>query len=214
MTSTRQLKRRDAAPSALVAPPVRDGAAALLAAGVEVMAEQGYHGSSIRDIARRAGMSTANLYHHFDSKQALLLRIMVAGIDQLLVAAEVAMAEAAPDPASQLRALVIAHVEAHSERSNVSFVTFQEIRHLAPEGQEEMRAKMDEQQRRFDVLIEEGIAQGVFHADQPRDTARALASMCTAVATWYKPDGPRSPQEIAEHYVRLALAMLRVPDPG
>ncbi|HEY4098128.1 MAG TPA: TetR/AcrR family transcriptional regulator [Baekduia sp.] len=209
--ATRELKPRKS-PPAPAAPQARDGAAELLRAGVEVMAEQGYHGSSIRDIARRANMSTANLYHHFSSKQELLLRIMVAGIDELKESSTVAMAAAPPDPPSQLAALVIAHVEAHAQRSNVSYVTFQEIRHLTPEGQAEMRAKMDEQQRRFDVLVDTGIEAGVFHAVRPRETARALASMCTAVATWYSPDGPRSPRDIAEHYVGLSLAMLGVPE--
>jgi AcrR family transcriptional regulator len=188
--------------------PTRDGAAALLQAGVEVMAEQGYHGSSIRDIARRANMSTANLYHHFGSKQELLFRIMVAGIDDLLEASETGMAEAPPDPASQLRALVIAHVVAHSDRSAVSFVTFQEIRHLTPADQDTMRARMDAQQRRFNGVVDEGIAAGMFRTERPRETARAMASMCTAVATWFNPRGPRTPMEIAEHYVDLSLAML------
>jgi AcrR family transcriptional regulator len=209
--ATDHLNPQSATP-APAATQTRDGAAALMQAGVEVMAEQGYHGSSIRDIARRANMSTANLYHHFSSKQELLLRIMVAGIDQLRDASEAAMAEASPDPPSQLGALVIAHVEAHAQRSAVSYLTFQEIRHLTPEGQETMRAKMDDQQRRFDVIVDAGIEAGIFHADRPRETARALASMCTAVATWYSPDGPRSPRDIAEHYVGLSLAMLGVPD--
>jgi AcrR family transcriptional regulator len=205
--ATRQLK--PAAVAAETIPPsTRDGAAALLQAGVQVMAEQGYHGSSIRDIARRANMSTANLYHHFSSKQELLFRIMVAGIDDLLQASEAGMAAAPPDPPSQLRALIIAHVEAHAQRSNVSYVTFQEIRHLSPADQAVMREKMDEQQRRFDRVVAEGARQGVFQVDGTRETARALASMCTAVATWFDPDGPRTPTEIAEHYVQLGLAML------
>lgn len=210
--TTRQLKPAPSGATVTPAEP-RDGAAALLAAGVRVMAEQGYHGSSIRDIARRADMSTANLYHHFGSKQELLFRIMVAGIDQLLEASESGMAAAGPSPVAQIDALITAHVEAHCHRSAVSFVTFQEIRHLTPANQTTMRAKMDAQQRRFDQVVEAGVRSGVFHTDRPHETARALASMCTAVATWFNPDGPRTPDEIAAHYVELGRAMLGAPPP-
>ncbi len=41
-------------------------------AAIEAMNEHGYHGTSVREIADRAGMSSAALYHHFSSKQDLL----------------------------------------------------------------------------------------------------------------------------------------------
>ncbi|TDE18927.1 TetR/AcrR family transcriptional regulator, partial [Actinomadura sp. 6K520] len=40
------------------------------------MAENGYHGTSVRDIAVRAGLSPGALYYHFESKQELLATIM------------------------------------------------------------------------------------------------------------------------------------------
>jgi AcrR family transcriptional regulator len=37
--------------------------------------EQGFHQTSIRDIAKRAGVSLGNIYNHFDSKNALIAEI-------------------------------------------------------------------------------------------------------------------------------------------
>ncbi|MBO6892591.1 MAG: TetR/AcrR family transcriptional regulator [Roseibium sp.] len=37
--------------------------------------EQGFHQTSIRDIAKRAGVSLGNIYNHFDSKSALIAEI-------------------------------------------------------------------------------------------------------------------------------------------
>jgi AcrR family transcriptional regulator len=45
---------------------------AILSTAVEVFGEQGFRGSSLRDIARRVGISEAGLLHHFGSKVALL----------------------------------------------------------------------------------------------------------------------------------------------
>lgn len=44
----------------------------ILATAVEVFGEQGYRGTSVREIARRVGISDAGLLHHFGSKVGLL----------------------------------------------------------------------------------------------------------------------------------------------
>jgi len=61
------------------------GEAAILAAGVRLFAEQGFDGVSMRGVAEAAGVSKANIYHHFSSKEALYLAILKAS------AAETAM---------------------------------------------------------------------------------------------------------------------------
>ncbi|NED61333.1 helix-turn-helix transcriptional regulator, partial [Streptomyces sp. SID10244] len=43
-----------------------------LAAALAAFAEQGYHGTSVREIASRANLSVPGLYHHYPSKQSLL----------------------------------------------------------------------------------------------------------------------------------------------
>lgn len=52
------------------------GEAAILAAGVRLFAEQGFDGVSMRSVAQAAGVSKANIYHHFSSKEALYLAIL------------------------------------------------------------------------------------------------------------------------------------------
>lgn len=44
----------------------------ILSTAVEVFGEQGYRGTSLREIARRVGISDAGLLHHFGSKTGLL----------------------------------------------------------------------------------------------------------------------------------------------
>ncbi|SCE24280.1 transcriptional regulator, TetR family, partial [Streptomyces sp. Termitarium-T10T-6] len=52
-----------------------EAARRLLVAAVDAFAERGYHATTTRDIAGRAGMSPAALYIHFKTKQELLHRI-------------------------------------------------------------------------------------------------------------------------------------------
>jgi AcrR family transcriptional regulator len=60
----------------------------ILAAGRETFFEHGYHGAALADIARRAGVSTANIYRYYPDKSALFEAVLpdelLARHDELL----------------------------------------------------------------------------------------------------------------------------------
>lgn len=177
-------------------------------AAIVTMGEHGYHGTSVRHIADRAGMSSAALYHHFTSKQDLLFRIMDRGIDALVRQTEDALRASPDDPAERLRAIVRVHVLTHAENQQGSFIGNSEIRSLEPANRAVVIAKRDRQKRIFDQVVLDGIGTGVFTTPYPKEATLALVTMCTAVAQWYRPNGPLRPDEIADRYAELGLAML------
>jgi AcrR family transcriptional regulator len=48
----------------------------ILDIALEVFAQQGFRGGSLREIAERVGLSQAGVLHHFDSKEALLAAVL------------------------------------------------------------------------------------------------------------------------------------------
>jgi AcrR family transcriptional regulator len=50
---------------------------AILQAALDVFAESGFRGGSLRDVAKRAGMTQPALFHHFPSKSDLLEAVLV-----------------------------------------------------------------------------------------------------------------------------------------
>jgi TetR/AcrR family fatty acid metabolism transcriptional regulator len=48
----------------------------ILEAAARVFAERGYHGATIRDVARAAGVSDGSIYNVFENKTALLLSLL------------------------------------------------------------------------------------------------------------------------------------------
>jgi len=56
---------------------------ALISAGLEILSEQGIEGLSLRNVAKKIGVSHTASYNHFPDKQALLAAISTAGHEQL-----------------------------------------------------------------------------------------------------------------------------------
>ncbi|WP_375424028.1 TetR/AcrR family transcriptional regulator [uncultured Friedmanniella sp.] len=74
----------------------------ILRAAVEAFAESGYNGTSLRDIAGRAGLSHTGLLHHFPDKPGLLEAVLDARVES----ASVAFPLGSEHPETFLRALV------------------------------------------------------------------------------------------------------------
>ncbi|HEY9135168.1 MAG TPA: helix-turn-helix domain-containing protein, partial [Pseudomonadales bacterium] len=65
--------------------PASEGAQNILLAAEELFAEQGFSAVSINAIAQRAGISKANIFHHFENKDALYLAVLSNASQQMSV---------------------------------------------------------------------------------------------------------------------------------
>ncbi|MEO7094450.1 MAG: TetR/AcrR family transcriptional regulator [Polyangiales bacterium] len=73
---------------------------ALVLAATELVVETGDPELSLRAVARRAGVSHAAAYHHFDDRRALLAAVAAEGLASLTAAMQRAWKRAAEPPAS------------------------------------------------------------------------------------------------------------------
>ncbi|MDH6280399.1 TetR/AcrR family transcriptional regulator [Prescottella agglutinans] len=175
-----------------------------LVAALEMFAERGYEGASIREVAAHAGLSVPGLYHHYPSKQALLAGLMRVVMSDLLDRTRRALAEAGPSPSEQFDAVVESLLRFHMFRREQAFVASTEMRSMEPEIRAEYVGMRDEQQRILDTIVAAGVADGSFRTRYPDDASRAVTTMCVAVASWYRPDGPLTPDELVERYLEIA----------
>ncbi|MFY2790664.1 TetR/AcrR family transcriptional regulator [Rhodococcus sp. MALMAid1271] len=175
-----------------------------LASALTMFVEQGYHGTSVRQIAAGAGLSVPGLYHHFPSKQALLVGIMDASMDELLERSRAAEAQAGSSPLDRFDAVVESLLLFHIHRRDAAFVCSTEIRSLDPANRDAYIAKRDDEQRLLDAIVADGVQSGLFESAHPRDSSRAVTTMCVGVAGWYRPDGPLTPSELVAVYLDLA----------
>src|SRR5262245_52660894 len=87
----------------------------ILRAAVALFRERGYHGSSMRTLARALRMEAASLYYHFKSKQEILFAILDRTLDDLLAGVGRAVASA-DGPEARLRAAGRVHVRFRAHR--------------------------------------------------------------------------------------------------
>ncbi|WP_353185387.1 TetR/AcrR family transcriptional regulator [Bosea sp. (in: a-proteobacteria)] len=167
----------------------------------------GYHGTSLVDIAQELGVSKPTLYHYVANKQDLLFQCH-------LVAAEQAIAAICDDPAlsglERVRRTIANYIEAIIGEESASVVILEE-KSLGPEQLETVIAQRDIFDGRIQSLIEAGLADGSI---APCDAKLALFSALGAanwVTKWYRPNGPLGVGEIAEGVSELVCSGLRAP---
>jgi len=87
--------------------------AALLAAAREIVEEEGADAFTLREAARRAGVSHGAPSHHFGDKTGLLTELAIESLTERVDRVEAAKAAAGSDPVEQLKACGLAHIAYH-----------------------------------------------------------------------------------------------------
>src|SRR5699024_1058974 len=175
-----------------------------LAAALAEFVQHGYHGTSVREIAARAGLSVPGLYYHYPSKQALLRGLLEHVMTDLLARSEAAVAEAGDRPIAQFDAVVESLLRFHMYRRGQAFIGSTEIRSLDAEYRASYIGRRDRQQRMVDRIVAAGAEAGEFTTPYPRDAARAVTVMCVGVSTWYRADGDLTADELVRRNLRIA----------
>jgi AcrR family transcriptional regulator len=176
-------------------------------AALQLFAAKGFEATGIRDIADRAGLSTAALYHYMGSKDELLVAFMVESMTELTRVARAAL-DGADSPAAQLSALVRTHVGFHTLDAQRSLVADDELRAVSDAAFIKVMQLRDGYERLWAETLERGKRGGDFSFADARITRLALLEMCNGVARWYSDRGPMHPAEIADCFADLALAMV------
>lgn len=173
--------------------------------------EFGYHGATMRTIAERANLSVAGLYHHYASKQDMLVALLDLTMTDLHTRSVAARAEGR-SCVERFTLLVECLALVHTHRRELGFVGASEMRSLEPDARRRLAGVRQDQQRMVDVEVEQAVLAGHFLTTRPREAARAVVTMCTALPQWFRETGPATAEQVAEQYVQFALAVVGAVD--
>lgn len=177
-------------------------------AAVELFHKKGYHATGMRELSAMLGMTVANLYNFFPSKEDLLFYVLERGMKTLIQNLK-KLIDSNDDPAVQLIAAIHYHVRFHGENQKVGLVSDSELRGLQGKALERIIEYRDRYEDIFREILAKGVQSGSFTPVDPKLTTLAILTMCSQVAYWYRPQGKWSIEDIAQNYSRFALDGLR-----
>jgi AcrR family transcriptional regulator len=177
----------------------------ILDISAQIFLEQGYAGTTMRDIAERVGMLNGSLYYYIDSKEDLLFRVVERAYAVFSANLE-AVESFEGDIVQKLYALVYAHVTGSAEHYIVSSVYTQDFRILPVARQRKIVEFRDRHDEVFRSLLRDGQDEGVIlaHLDI-RLASIAILTMVSNVHRWYRPGGGWTPDYVARGYAEIAL---------
>ncbi|GAA3060403.1 TetR/AcrR family transcriptional regulator [Streptomyces glomeratus] len=190
-----------------VTPPGTRGR--ILEAGLQLFAESGFAGASIRQIAGMVGINSATLYAHYPSKGHVLAELVRIGHEEMWARLSEAATRTRDDRAArQLAALVRAHVLVHTDYPLLAVVTNGELHALDPELAAPSLRLRDECRRLLAEVLERGLDNGEFSIDDPVLAVTAIGGLGVQVAHWFGPELDRTREQVADQYAQFALRIV------
>jgi AcrR family transcriptional regulator len=179
----------------------------IAASAAAIFARDGYPNVGMRDIADAVGIKGASLYHHFPSKEDILFAICLT-VTREPADETLPLLDAPGTPTERLSSLVRAHL-VHLNRRRVEYVVgLHELASLTPEHRAVVEDYRRHYQRRVRDVINAGIRSGEFTVPDARIASFAITDMLNGIASWFHDGGELTIEDVADHYVELAIHRL------
>ena len=182
--------------------------ARILDAAVGLFAERGFDATSVQEVVERAAVTKGALYHYFRSKDDLLYEIYHGLISQQLADLDRILA-ADPPPAEAIREIIASLVETTTARRAEAAIFAREMHRLEEGRMAALRAERRRYHESFRDVVAQGQRAGVFGTVASAETVTLIVfGLVNQLPQWYRPDGPKSPRQLADEIADFVLAGL------
>ena len=185
---------------------------AVLRAAAQAFNENGFHKTSLDDVAERLNVTKPTIYYYVKNKDQILFECVRIGLE-MLEAASVQIEDTNQTGLSKLIALWRVYVQIVTEDFGRCLILVGEDP-LPPNTRKELRALKGRIDKRFRSVITEGIEDGSVRPCDPKMAAFAAAGALSWIARWYDPHGPLNPSELADQMIDLLVHGVGGSSPG
>jgi AcrR family transcriptional regulator len=180
----------------------------ILSAAVDLFADHGYDATSVSQVISRAGVAKGGFYHHFASKDELLIAVYGELINRQLEGMERILAERR-SPAETLRLLIMDLVETTAASAREALVFSRELSQLGNSRIMQMRSQRRKYHNAMIRLVREAQERGQFSSvASPEIVTFTIFGIINEMPRWYRPAGRMRPEQIATEIADLVLAGL------
>lgn len=180
--------------------------ARILEVAGELLALQGYAGTTLAEIAEAAGTQAGSLYYHFESREQLAAEVLTGGARAAMAHTEAAVAALPPDATARrrLEVAICAHVEFILDRSPAALASARAVGQLPPAVDAPLAEVFGSYGRFFADLFEAAVAEGAIDPEVDLSALRMLVvGAANWTAEWFDPRGSLSAEDIGHLLCRL-----------
>lgn len=185
---------------------------AVLRAAVRMFNQNGFHATSLDDVAAELGVTKPMIYHYLGNKDQVLFECVRNGLAQLREEAAAASALHGTG-LERLRAFLRRYAQCIMDDFGRCVIrTGDEV--LTPESRTQFRALKGEIDAALRAMVEAAMADGSARPADIKLTAFTFAGALNWTARWHEPDGKLPPADIAAEMVDVLLRGITPPPPG
>ncbi len=155
---------------------------------IDLFAEKGFSGTSIRDIANAMGVSASSIYHFFGNKEGLWVAILRYSVEELPAQLR-EVCQLDMDPVERFELLVRTHLKYSENHRRESKILLIDEGMLSPEGQ---RINRKLQTEVMDIYLEQlQFLKDIGYIQTPHLKVAAfnIFGVLNWVLRWYRPGG-------------------------
>ncbi|MDD2736283.1 MAG: TetR/AcrR family transcriptional regulator [Desulfuromonadaceae bacterium] len=176
----------------------------LIQTAVDFFSENGFQGTSVRDIANKLGVSISVIYHYFNNKEELWSAIIEYSVKHLPEKLELAVMGGG-HALERLRRLLRAHLTASSNYSKETIIFLSKQDRISETG--ELASKEIEIKVLYIYvqILEELQREGLVKAHNTKILAFNILGVINWYLRWYRSDGPLTADALYEEIITFIL---------
>lgn len=172
-------------------------------AAARLFAEQGFHATSMRQLAQALGLSKSSLYHYIASKDELLFQILDSYISNALVEIENLVADQTRPPEERFTEFIHFYTRFYAGDRPRLVLLVNELDSLPPQRRQVLVKK----ERRYLAVIT-GLLAELKKAGRLKDMPEAVAAfaffgMVHYTYKWFRSNGTVTPSDLADHFLEI-----------
>lgn len=181
----------------------------VVAVAAELFAREGYHGAGIAELAKEVGLGRGALYHYIESKEALLYAISRTQVDRMNAHAEAAL-HAGHEPEELLRTMARGLLRNIADHRAEWTVFFRDYSALTGERRDHVIAARERYEGYWRQALDRGVSAGALRP-APSLLVKGILGMLNYTYLWFEPDGPLTPEDLADTFLDTLLQGMRQP---
>jgi AcrR family transcriptional regulator len=154
-------------------------------AASKLFKKKGYHVTGLRELSKEAGISLGNLYNYINTKEDVLYIIHQKAAEMVLEAINQETSDVS-DPVEKLKELIKIELLTMDKYQDLILLIYQESHALSRKSLHSMLAREETHIQKFQKVLEDGMAKGVFKPGNSMLLANLIKMMidCWVLKRW------------------------------